>query len=171
MRPLARTLVPLVTFVLLVATPAVGAGQESPRLERELAGIRAALEDIAALMREQLAAAQRDTVLRRIEIKNARLVPVESALRGVREQIENLEAERARMEARAQDIEETLFYSEEEAGKANAREEQKQVLAFAEQLRETLAAAQAREMEVLRERDGLRAEIDELERRLDAPPR
>ncbi|HVS13661.1 MAG TPA: hypothetical protein VMV46_07045 [Thermoanaerobaculia bacterium] len=160
-----------ILFVLLALAPTVAPAQEAPPLERELAGIRAALEEIATLMRQQLAASNRDTVLRRIEIKNARLVPIESALRGVREQLQNFEAERARMETRAQELEETLFYSEDEEAKSQARKEQKGMLAFAEQLREMVAAAQAREMEVERERNALLAEIDELERRLDERPR
>jgi chromosome segregation ATPase len=172
-RPTATLLV-LLALTTVASAPAQARGlpqEGSAQIESELAGIRAALQDIATLMRQQLAASNRDSLLRRIEIKNARLVPIETALRGVREQLENHEAQRSRMETRAQELEEILFYAEEEEQKAQARIEQKEMLAFAEQIGELMDAAQAREMEVARERDALNAEIDELERRLDAPPR
>lgn len=155
---------------LLWLAPPPARSQE-PAVERELAGIRSALQDIATLMRQQLEASNRDVVLRRIEIKNARLVPVEQELRSVRNHIEGQEAELARLDSRMQELEETAFYSEDEDAKRQARAEQAELEKYAEQIRGLITGAQARELETLREVDRLEDEISSLERRLDQPPR
>lgn len=136
-------------------------------LERELAGIRVTLQDIAQLLRQQLEASNRDVVLRQIEIKNARLVPIEQELRSIRTQIEGQETELERLESRAQELQETAFYSENEEEQQQARRELKELESFAEQLRSAIAKAQARELETLRRIDEIEAEIATLEQRLD----
>jgi chromosome segregation ATPase len=156
--------------ILVSLFPATGLAQPPDAgVERELAGIRATLEDIAALMRQQLDASNRDVVLRRIEIKNARLVPVEQELRSIRSQIEGQDAELVRLEAQMRELEERAFYAEDEEEKKAAALNLGELEKFAEQLRAMVAAAQARELETLREIDALDAEIATLEGRLDAP--
>ncbi|HVS63840.1 MAG TPA: hypothetical protein VMT85_10120 [Thermoanaerobaculia bacterium] len=172
LRPLASFPVFAAWAALLCLAPAEVFTQEpAATVERELAGIRATLQDIAALMRQQLDASNRDVLLRRIEIKNARLMPLEQELRSVRNHIEAQETELRRLQSRLQELEETAFYSEDEDEKRAARAEHAEIDKYAEQIREMITAAQARELETLRDIDRLEGEIASLEQRLDQPSR
>ncbi len=75
---------------------------------RELARIRASLDRLAELLEEARAGQQADLLLRRIDRKERRLIPLESRLRSVRQQRENVEEEQMQVAAYREQFEEEM---------------------------------------------------------------
>lgn len=99
-------------LVVLAPTPVTGAqppapvpqGVSEPALGQELAGIRAALDQIAGLLRRQLEEQRLELILRRVDLAEARLTPLEGALRGARDQRLGVDQERKQLEARLEQL-------------------------------------------------------------------
>ena len=168
---LARVL-PTVLIALPLATVATtsATAQENDRMSRELAGIRRSLEEIAQILRQQSTQQERSLLLRRIEMKNDRLLPVEEGIRSALDSKRHLEAEERRLLEFQEQLERDILDAErgsEEAEAERTRDQLRQLEVEIERARDEAWAQQQRLIDLENERDDLLEEIEALEARLD----
>lgn len=162
-----RFLVPWAAVACLSASPATAQTVPASRIESELAGIRASLERIVDLLGAQARRAEGDVLLRRIELKTTRLVPVEERLRRLRGEMSDLAAERRQLGGVAKDMEERAFQAESEEHREQFVHEIAQLGRALERLDERAAALEEEQVRLATDQSQLAAEIDQLERELD----
>ncbi|HUP22728.1 MAG TPA: hypothetical protein VNB06_07285 [Thermoanaerobaculia bacterium] len=148
-------------------TPAQASAPAGSRIESELAGIRASLERIVDLLGAQARSAEGDVLLRRIELKTTRLVPVEERLRRVRGEMSELAAERRRVQAYSEELEERSFRAETEEGREAVTHELTQLTLMLERHEQLRVALEEEQGRLQTDQTQLAAEIDQLERELD----
>lgn len=105
----------IVFFVLAAAwIPASRAQQPAPAEEAqgallaEIAGLHRSLDQLVELLRAGLAHQKIDVMLKRIELKERRLAPLERRLRGTQDSILNSQGEIARLEQMKESTEQEL---------------------------------------------------------------
>ena len=86
----SRTLALLVMWLTLGAPP-VGAAQAPGTAAEELARLNRTVEELVAVMRQHLSGQRIELLMRQVEIKRAKVAPIEQALRAARETKENAE--------------------------------------------------------------------------------
>jgi hypothetical protein len=154
----------------LLATPAaVEAAQPagSTRVESELAGIRASLEQIVALLTAQSRRQEGELLLRRIELKTTRLVPIEERLRRVENEIGEVAGERRRLREVAKRMEERSFDAETEEEREGVAQEAMHMVGAIEQLDQRAGLLDEELARLQTDQTQLAAEIDQLERELE----
>ena len=116
-----RSIPCLVGLLLWMAwTPAPRAAEPSPADEgsagliAEVAGLNRSLDQLVKLLRSGVAHQKIDVMLRRIELKERRMAPLEGRLRGTQDSILNLRSEVARFEQMKEHAEEELIDQERE---------------------------------------------------------
>lgn len=147
--------------------PAQASAPAGSRIESELAGIRASLERIVDLLGAQARRAEGDVLLRRIELKTTRLVPVEERLRRVRGELSELAAEHRRVQAYSNQLEKRSFRAETEEDREAVTHELTQVTLMQERHEQRRVALEEEQGRLQTEQTQLAAEIDQLERELD----
>lgn len=151
----------------VLAAPAGAQTADSTRLESELAGIRASLEQIVALLTAQAQRQDGELLLRRIELKTTRLVPVEERLRRVENEIGEVAGERRRLREVAKRMEERSFDAETEEERENVAQEAMHMAGAIEQLDQRAGLLQEELARLQTDQTQLAAEIDQLERELE----
>lgn len=77
------------TFTLLASTTAAAEGPGTAA--EELAKLNRSVQELVAVVRQQLAGQKIELLMRQVEIKRAKVAPIEQALRAARETKENAE--------------------------------------------------------------------------------
>jgi DNA repair exonuclease SbcCD ATPase subunit len=139
----------------------------SPGIERELAGIRVTLERIVELLDAQERRAEGEVLLRRMELKTTRLVPVEERLRRVQAERAELDGERRHMQNIVKTLEERSFDAETEEQRLQLAEETRQFSVSLQRLDDRREALELEQERLRSEQDQLSAELEQLERELE----
>jgi chromosome segregation ATPase len=94
-------------LVALCALPAAAQQQPDPatRVADELAGVNRSLDQLVTMMQTMMEYQEIDLVLKRIEMKERRVLPLESALRNARETVTSVSSELERMQSMVQEWE------------------------------------------------------------------
>lgn len=163
-----RSFPAVLVLASIAAATAAPVGAQAGAIEGELAGIRASLERIVELLERQAIRSQGDLILRRLEIKSARLVPIEERLRSTRSALTNVETERLRVKTMLEQWEDESFAAETEQERRGYRESVRQGLQSLEHVERQATSLLGEIDQLERERDQLSAEIDQLERELDS---
>ncbi|MCP3981578.1 MAG: hypothetical protein GY716_19945 [bacterium] len=95
-----KTILCCLLGALLLALPAAGEPVtiENPDVLQELGGIRKALDRLVGLLETAEGHQRVELLLKRIDLKERRLIPREQALEGAQEEVRSLELEAERME-------------------------------------------------------------------------
>jgi hypothetical protein len=134
---------------------------------RELEGIRTVLERIADLLERQNDQNEVEVLFRRIELKNDRLLPLETALRAVLAEIARTRDERERIEIFDDNATERLAAAESEGERRAIQGDQVQLAFELVRLDQQLGSLREQEQLLELDRRQLMAEIEELEEWLD----
>ena len=102
----------LLVCVALIWTASVGLTQdsarESTRLLDEVSGLNHSLERLVTLVDTLVAQQETDILLKRIDMKSRRLIPLEEALRAAREDLTETDADLVKVTADVDRLESTL---------------------------------------------------------------
>jgi hypothetical protein len=173
-----KATVPCALLAILLAGPAAGQTASATRIESELAGIRASLEQIVSLLTAEARRHDSELLLRRIELKTARLVPVEERLRRIQTEIGEVAGERRHFQEVSKRLEERAFNAETEEEREGVAQELTQIVLAMERfeqragaLEEELARLQTDQTQHAAEIDQLERELELVQARADRPPR
>lgn len=150
------------------ATGSQGGTADSKLDLTSVAGIQRALERIAALLEEQNRQNESDLLLRRIELLNQRLLPIESSLRQVEAQRRDATAERSRVRILDQAAGQRLEAAATESARNAEQAERVQTALQLVTLSQRLSALDDEEKELRALQEELRQQIHGFEARLDA---
>lgn len=147
------------------ATPAVA---QTDSLARELAGIRQSLERIVQLLERQSVQAEKSLLLRRIEMKNSRLLPIEAGIRNALDSQRAVDQQLNQMNAHRSQIDRESAEATPGSKEAlDAAELQRQLDVELDRLEQEVFVQTQRLQDLEVERNDILAEIRTLERRLD----
>ena len=173
-----KLVLPVVAVALLLTTPTAGTAAEAAdaSIARELAELNRSLRSIADVL-ERLDRKQNVTLLlRRIEIKERKILPRESALRGSRSTLESMTTDLGQIESYLEQAREQIAATIREGAvgpdaehRLDAlRREETEATRMIEAREREIEQHEQRQLELEDELEDLRDEIEDLEALLDA---
>lgn len=152
-----------------LADPAPAAPSATSALEQEIAGIHRTLDRLVALLETVRDNQRVDLLLKRIELKERRLAPLENRWQSALDRIESLQSEATGVESRRAELEDTLnleIRAGQDHPESDTRQMLQQLVAALKALEGQLAEARARARSLEDELAGSRKQIAALDEQL-----